>query len=389
MSEVDRAQLASYLRSVPVFSDLSDADLHALAGAFRPRSVGAGQFVFRAGDAGKAMYVVASGEVELLDSEGNVFSVLRPGAFVGEQNVLAETPYEVSARASKETSLWVLDRQGLEAVMMERPKVGLAVTKALVRRTHARPAQPSPATLGNTPLFKGLTVEALAEIASMLRVVSYAANAVVYRRGDPAQAVYIVADGEVSVREGDEEAPELYRARPFDCLGLAEALAGEPHAHAAVAVKPSVCWMLPAAALETLVERFPQVGVNVNRLVAAELVTEERVLHAARPEFQAPVPVAKPAAERPARFAWWQQLHPGLRWRLAVLAVLLVWLAVAISWTITTSARQSQMYASIDPAAWGKTIVGNSPAGVSVADEVQLAYPTPTATPIPTPTPLP
>lgn len=388
MSEGDRDTLVFYLRAIPVFSRLSDEDLQAIAARCSTQQAPAGRVLFRAGEQGRSLYVIASGQVELLDQHGNLLTVLRSGSFVGEHSVLAETPYPVTARVSEDATLWVLDREGLEAVMVERPKVALAVTRALVRRSHT---QPTPTVLNQVPLFEGLSTENLAEIAQLLRVVSYSANAVVCRRGDPAKVVYIVAEGEVSVRESDENSPELYRARPFESLGVAEALAGEAYNHAVVAVGPTTCWALPAETLEGLVDRFPRLGVNLNRVVVAELSVEERTAGQAAPEFQAPVPARRAAKrERTGVRAWWHGLGRGLRWRLAILAALLVWLAaVAIPWTVGESIRQGQMYANLDPSAWGKTIVGNSPAGVSLASDVQLAYPTPTPTPPPTPTPMP
>ena len=53
------------LRSIPLFEGLSEEDLAALASALQVRTFKAGAMVFDYGDAGDAMYIVDSGEVNI------------------------------------------------------------------------------------------------------------------------------------------------------------------------------------------------------------------------------------------------------------------------------------------------------------------------------------
>ena len=53
------------LRSIPMFGNLSEEDLRALAAAVVKREYKAGAMIFAIGDAGNAMYIVARGDVNI------------------------------------------------------------------------------------------------------------------------------------------------------------------------------------------------------------------------------------------------------------------------------------------------------------------------------------
>ncbi len=384
--------LIAYLRNIPFLSDLSEEDLRALAQRMTLKTATAGTLLFQAEDTANALYVVHAGEVEIVDARGVSLAVLRPGSFTGELSLLAQRPYGVTARALTEVSLWELRREALEAVMNERPAVAMAITRALIRRARPQATPPSLSTLSQVPLFEGLAESDLADILQHLQVVQYDANAVIYEPGEPATALFIVGEGEVSIRRLESgTAVELYRARALEFFGEEEALAGENRLTAAVAVEPTTCWLLPAIELDNLVSRHPRLGMNIARLTAARLVSERPVGPATTSQFQVPALARQiPQRERREWFGWLRRLDRGTRRRLALLAVLVLWLVgVAVPWTAWRTMQQSQMYSQVNLGEWGRTIVGNSPAGVSLATELELAYPTPTYTPAPTPTPTP
>ncbi len=390
----EKETLIRALRNIPFLRDLAEDDIRIIADRMSRISVSAGTIFFQAEDMAEALYVVAAGEVEMLSAQGAPLAVLGPGSFMGELSLLAHRPYGVTARALTDVSLWELRRDVLEGLMEDHPNIAMAITRALVRR--ARPHVPTPtlAALSRMPLFEGLSESALQDIANHLQVVQYEPNAVIYEPGEPATALYLVAEGEVSVRrvEGNT-AVELYRARANDFFGEEEALAGDARANAAVALTPTTCWVLPAADLDALVNRHPRLGLNMARLTAARLVTEHPVGPAQTAQFQAPVLVRKARPRRrhwPSPLGWLRRLDRGTRWRLAALTALVLWLvAVALPWTAWQTVQESQMYAQSNPADLSKTVIGNSPAGVSLATDLELAYPTPTYTPVPTATPVP
>src|SRR4051812_28236053 len=76
------------LARVPLFADLSEADLNELAQVAVPRHYEPGELVFREGDSGDTCFVVrsGSGRVTRRHSDGRMITLteLRPGAIFGE-----------------------------------------------------------------------------------------------------------------------------------------------------------------------------------------------------------------------------------------------------------------------------------------------------------------
>ena len=382
----DRAVLMSYLRSVPFLRGLSEEDVEAIAARMEETAYLENAVIFDVDDPADAMYVVKEGEVEVLTEDGEPIAIVGPGSFLGEVGLLTGRPRKVQARALTPTTLWVLSRDMLEALAVERPSLAMGLAQATVRRGSTPLSKPSADDLQVIPLFAGLTPDQLEDIAAQLVPYRFEEETVIYQPNAPAGELYIVVEGEVSVqRPGSSEAVELYRARPGEIFGEEEVLAGQPRSAAAVAITPVVCWGLAGNALEALITRYPRLGFNLARVTAARVLTE-------RPALPVRVPprrrrkVTKPKA---GVFAWYRHLDMGTRVRLIALAVLLIWLVgIALPFTIRETIQQSRTYAAIQSASDDNTtIIGNSPAGVPLATGLELLYPTPTATPIPTDTP--
>lgn len=381
----ERAVLITYLKSVPFLRDLAPEDLDAIAEHMEEATFLENALIFDVNDPADAMYIIKSGEVEVLTEDGDPVAIVGAGSFLGEVGLLTGKPRRVKARALTSTVLWVLSRDMLEALAEERPSLSLGLARAMARRSRETPARPSVADLQLLPLFAGMTPDQLEDIASHLVPYRFEEGTFVYRPNTPAGELYIVAEGEVSVqRPGSSEAVELYRARSGDVFGEEEVLAGQPRSAAAVALTPALCWGLAGNTLEELVGRYPRLGFNLARVTATRVLTERPALPARVP----PRPKRR-AAPRPGLFAWYRHLDASARARLIALAVLLAWLVgVALPFTVREAVRQGRMYANVQAADQNKTVViGNSPAGVPLATGLELAYPTPTPTPPATPTP--
>jgi MFS family permease len=97
------------LRAIPMFAPLPAPTLESLAASLARVQVGAGETVFRQGDAGDRFYIVDSGEVEI-EIGGREANVLGPGESFGEIALLRDIPRTATARARKATQLFALER---------------------------------------------------------------------------------------------------------------------------------------------------------------------------------------------------------------------------------------------------------------------------------------
>jgi CRP-like cAMP-binding protein len=157
------------------------------------RTLSPGEVVYDAGDPSQQLYVIQSGEVELIrdtESKQRVVARLGPGDFFGELGLVAGERRTSRAVAVNTTRLIALDRDTLEAMCLEQPVIAIRMIRVLVsrlieseRRLAAlgvddlmRPVVRSLLRLGSTHGESGMRVEsklaAIAEAAglSMLEV---------------------------------------------------------------------------------------------------------------------------------------------------------------------------------------------------------------------------
>ncbi len=114
-------------RFVPLFSQFDQDELTRLVQVMDARTVRAREVVFRQGDRGESIVILAKGEIVLsvLGAEGEQVEIerLRDGGFFGEMSALNRTPRNVTATAATECELLELTRDYLEAVAIAHPRV--------------------------------------------------------------------------------------------------------------------------------------------------------------------------------------------------------------------------------------------------------------------------
>ena len=98
--------------------------------------VGAGMEVFREGDAGKEMYGIVSGEVEL-HINGRVIRTLGADDVFGEMAIVDSAPRSATAVATQDTVLAVINRHRFLFLVQETPTFALQVMSAMAARQRA------------------------------------------------------------------------------------------------------------------------------------------------------------------------------------------------------------------------------------------------------------
>ena len=101
--------IPSLLRRIPLFSELSEADIQLVARYTRERQVARGELLFQRGDLPHGFYFVVSGQVKLAfsSSQGTekVVEIIGPMQSFGEAVMFMNHPYPVFAEALSETLL--------------------------------------------------------------------------------------------------------------------------------------------------------------------------------------------------------------------------------------------------------------------------------------------
>jgi CRP/FNR family transcriptional regulator len=133
MSAVVQVDPYPLLSRVALFSDLSEAELHALAHRTVRQHVPAGEMIFNEGDPCAGFYVVEEGEVKIFKTAPSgreqVLTIDRAGHSLAEVPVFDGGPYPASGVAMTDTTLLFVSKRDFRALVLEHPEIGLKVLK--------------------------------------------------------------------------------------------------------------------------------------------------------------------------------------------------------------------------------------------------------------------
>ena len=129
------AAAAEILADLPLFAALGAEEMALLAEAVDLKTLQAGETIFEAGDAGDAMYIVTSGEMEIsvVDRAGQkiILTARHRGDVFGELAMLDAGPRSATARALVSTELLELDREDLLLLVTKKPEAALHLLGAM------------------------------------------------------------------------------------------------------------------------------------------------------------------------------------------------------------------------------------------------------------------
>jgi ferredoxin-NADP reductase/CRP-like cAMP-binding protein len=190
----------------PVFQSLTPADWAELLALAEPVSVPAGHVLFDIGDIGDALYIIRSGTVVILTTDGKgreiVLATLAEGACFGEQALLpGNRRRNAKALSAEPTRLLRIGLETFLAFLQNRQElaqrlreVGLAQLRDNLARQHDI-FKPLLGLLKTEPAADALTTE------------EFEHGEVVFREGDPGDRVFLIASGFVkfSRRENGQD----------------------------------------------------------------------------------------------------------------------------------------------------------------------------------------
>src|SRR5207249_7651527 len=126
------------LRQVPLFGSLDDEAAKKLCELLETLDCKTGTFLFRAGDAGDAMYVIEHGKVRICvqaaDGHQVTLTEFGRGDFFGEMALLGGQRRSADALVAEGARLAVLSREHFLSFMRSSPNVALEMLTALANR---------------------------------------------------------------------------------------------------------------------------------------------------------------------------------------------------------------------------------------------------------------
>jgi CRP/FNR family cyclic AMP-dependent transcriptional regulator len=128
----------SLLAEIPLFEDLSAADLEIVAQRTRQRRYKEGDTIFHRNDPGVALYVIITGKVkihnETADGADCIIAILSEGDFFGEMAVIDGEERSADATTIEPTELLMLTRDDLHDILQRYPRISLRLLATLAGR---------------------------------------------------------------------------------------------------------------------------------------------------------------------------------------------------------------------------------------------------------------
>jgi CRP-like cAMP-binding protein len=139
-------------------------------------------------------------------------------------------------------------------------------------------------TLRNIPLFKSLPTARLKLIAYTAEVMRFEPGEVIVQQGDPADAVYVIAEGEAEVwlDHGDGRRVRVNTMGPNTLFGEIAVLCRGRRTTTVRANGPVVSFKISAKLFLDLVHQSPEIGLQVMTVLAERLERTTALLQQAQ-----------------------------------------------------------------------------------------------------------
>lgn len=209
-----RIEAAELIDALPMFEDLPVDVLNDLAGRVNLRTAARGQAVVRQGQRAETFYVVRRGTLQAIEEDPEsgderVLRTLGRGESFGELGLLEARPRAATVRALEEAELFEIDKgtfDELLADMAERPSFAPTLQQVVELRS--------------LPPFRHLEPSQLSELIQRGEWVNLAPGEEVIRQGQPGDAFYAVASGQVEVVKDGRQQTTLGPGAHFGEIAL-------------------------------------------------------------------------------------------------------------------------------------------------------------------------
>jgi len=142
-SSAELRSLQEFVRQLPLFADLTLADVAQLCRSSRRVHAAPGDLVIEQGAPGDSLYIVLSGELEITrrdDGREVVLATRKAGEAVGEMSLLERAPRSASARAVRPSELMEVSPESFRNVLETNPSTAMTVLRTVAQRLRSTEA---------------------------------------------------------------------------------------------------------------------------------------------------------------------------------------------------------------------------------------------------------
>jgi CRP-like cAMP-binding protein len=302
--------ILSHLGRIDIFKALATDEFKAMAELMISRDYAQGTVFYKFQDPADALYIVDDGEIQLLDPKQGMraFETLKRNDAFGRMALLTGRSHATVAVAHTDATVWVLPRRRFDQLLAQSP----ALVKAMHRWLHSEelfnylqqrhdmsadeanswvadmvarlendkllpplsdiernetPFVQCASDIRRLPVFSELSQDTIAAIASRLIHKHYRRGKSFYQKDEPADRMFIIDTGEVSLLDPDDQNARSKILTEHDAFGGLSFLTGSHHTTSAVATQDTAVWVLLKYEFNELLQAIPELEKRVARLL--------------------------------------------------------------------------------------------------------------------------
>lgn len=134
LANADRTFVSKHLRHISLLNGLTSRQLEDVSDRLHPVTFRAGEVILQEGLPGDEMYLIESGQVEVIAGNGVPLATLREGEFFGEMALLTGRPRIATVKAVTDLDLWALGKADFDDLLLKYPALTITLSKVLSQR---------------------------------------------------------------------------------------------------------------------------------------------------------------------------------------------------------------------------------------------------------------
>ena len=270
VSVVNKDSMADSLAKIAPFDQLAESARRFIETQLRPRSLRARETLFEQGSPGGSLYLIRSGQLSEWTATGfgeeRLVSHFGPGQLVGVIALATGGVSIATLRADTDSELLELNRDAMEGTEWARAELKPALERfALVRLSSFQ--------LGACGVLDNLDEGSREILAPATDWVKLQRGEILFRQGDPGDALYVVAHGRLQVvaeqpRSEPRPVAEIGRGQPVGEMAL---LVGGPRSATVRAMRDTDLVRLSGESFNSVLERQPTAALPLIRTLVSRL----------------------------------------------------------------------------------------------------------------------
>jgi CRP-like cAMP-binding protein len=129
-------ELIELMRDIPMFHELNEEELSSIALKLDEEKYETGAEIFREGDPGGKLYIIADGSVEIQKSRSHgvgriVIARFERGGVIGEMSLVDGMPRSASVIAMQRTKVYVLTHNSFDDISENTPRLSVKMLRGM------------------------------------------------------------------------------------------------------------------------------------------------------------------------------------------------------------------------------------------------------------------